>query len=418
MARQDVVVTGVGVIAPNGKDRESFWEGVTEGRSGMVSVEDRLNNKDIPVQFAAALDDYDPENHFSVRETKRLDKFVQFGIISSREALEDAGFNPEDPSYDPHRAGVVFGSGVGGIETLEEQHSRLKERGPRRVSPYLIPKFIINMVAGQIAIRGDCQGPNKAVVTACAAGSHAIGDAARLIERGEADLMIAGGSEAGITPLGMSGFCSVKALSTRNENPQAASRPFDRDRDGFVMGEGSGAMILESRDHAEDRGVSIYASLVGYGQSCDAHHVTAPREDGKGATRCMRQALKDAGLNREEVDYINAHGTSTPLNDSVETRAIRSAFGDYASRLKVSSTKSTTGHLLGAAGAIEAVACVLSIDRDVIPPTMNYETPDPECDLDYVPNTKEEVNVEVALSNTFGFGGHNAALIFSDSRSS
>lgn len=417
MERRDVVITGAGALAPNGRDLESFWEGITEGISGVASIEDRLDDEDFPVQFGAVLEDYDPEDYFSTRETRRLDKFVQFGIISALEALEDAGYDPEsedDPDYDPKRAGVVFGSGVGGLETLEGQHEKFQEKGPRRVSPYLIPKFIINMVSGQIAIRTDAQGPNKAVVTACATGNHAIGDAARIVERGDADLMIAGGSEAGITPLGVAGFCSIKALSTRNDDPKAASRPFDKDRDGFVMGEGSGTLVLESREHAEERGAEIYATLAGYGQSCDAHHMTAPREDGQGAADCMSKALEDAEIEAEDVDYINAHGTSTPMNDPTETKAIRDTFGDHADNLKVSSTKSTTGHLLGAAGAVEAVACILAMNRGVIPPTINYDTPDPECDLDYVPNTKEEYEVDVALSNTFGFGGHNASLVFTD----
>lgn len=417
MERQDVVVTGAGALAPNGKTLEEFWEGVTEGQSGVRSIEDRLDGEeaeDFPVRFGAVIDGYDADDYFSTREAKRLDPFVQYGVVSAEEALEDAGFDLEDPEYDPKRAGVVYGSGVGGLETLEEQHERFMDRGPRRVSPYLIPKFIINMASGQVAIRANCQGPNKSVVTACASGNHAIGDAARIIERGEADLMVAGGTEAGITPLGIAGFTAIKALSTRNDEPQAASRPFDKDRDGFVMGEGSGALILESREHAESRGASIYAALEGYGQSCDAHHMTAPREDGQGASDCMTHALEDAGIEPEAVDYINAHGTSTPMNDPTETKAIKTTFGDHAYDLKVSSTKSTTGHLLGAAGAIEAVATVLAIDRDVLPPTINYETPDPDCDLDYVPNEKVETEVEVALSNTFGFGGHNASLIFTE----
>lgn len=414
MERHDVVVTGAGALAPNGAGREAFWEGVTGGVSGVKNIEDRLENENFPVTFAAVVDDYDPEDYFSKREAKRLDPFVQFGVVSAEEALEDAGFDPEDPEYDPKRAGVVYGSGVGGLQTLEEQHERFLERGPRRVSPYLIPKFIINMASGQVAIRANCKGPNKSVVTACASGNHAIGDAARIVERGEADVMIAGGTESGITDLGIAGFTAIKALSTRNDDPQAASRPFDKDRDGFVMGEGSGALILESREHAEKRGADIYASLKGYGQSCDAHHMTAPREDGQGAADCMSHALDDAGVEPGDVDYINAHGTSTPMNDPTETKAIRTAFGEHADGLKISSTKSTTGHLLGAAGAIEAIATVLAIDRDIVPPTINYETPDPECDLDYVPNEKQEVDVEVALSNTFGFGGHNASLVFTE----
>ncbi len=416
MESNDVVVTGAGVFTPNGKDLESFWSGITEGRSGVVSIEDRLDNDDFPVRFASAFRDYEPEQHFSTLEARRMDKFVQFGIISAEEALKHAEIDLEEPSYDPERAGVVFGTGVGGLETYEEQYENYRKKGPRQVSPYMIPKFIVNMISGQVAIRANCRGPNKAVVTACAAGSLALGNAYRLIGRGEADVMVAGGSEAAITPLGLAGFYSPKAMSTRNENPGKASRPFDRDRDGFVLGEGSGTLILESRELAEERGADIHASLFGFGQTADAQPVRDSRNDGERAANCMALTLEDAGLEPESVDYVNAHGTSTPGNDRTETLAIRKTFGETADELKVSSTKSTTGHLLGATGAIEAIACVLAIRRNVVPPTINYETPDPECDLDYVPNTKESTNVSVALSNSFGFDGHNVALIFTESR--
>jgi len=410
MSRRKVVITGMGVVAPNGIGMESFWEGITEGRSGVGHL-DRFDVEDFPTKFAATVDDFDPEQYFSRRQVNRMDPFVQFGLAAAEEAIERAGYDPEDPQYDPRRTGAILGSGIGGLHTIEEQHKKFLDRGPRRISPYLIPKLIINMVSGQVAIRFNCRGPNKSVVTACATSAHAIGDATRLIQYGDADVMIAGGAEYGTTPLGFGGFCSIKALSTRNDEPQAASRPFDKKRDGFVMGEGAGAVVLESLEHAEERGAPIYAEMAGYGQNCDAHHMTAPREDGSGAVECMSQAIEDAGIEPNEVDYINAHGTSTPLNDKSETKAIRTLFDDHADQLKVSSTKSTTGHLLGAAGAIEAIACILAIQNGVLPPTINYENPDPDCDLDYVPNEKQERDVEVALSNGFGFGGHNASLL-------
>ncbi|MFB6355998.1 MAG: beta-ketoacyl-ACP synthase II, partial [bacterium] len=385
MDRRDVVVTGMGAIAPNGTGLENYWEGISEGRSGAKYLE-RFDTEDYPVDFAATVDDFDSDEYFSRREKNRMDTFVQMGIVAAEEAIERAGYNREDPEYDPLRTGVIIGSGIGGIHTIEKQHEVFLDRGPRRISPYLIPKLIINMVSGQVAIRNNCEGPNKSVVTACATSAHAIGDAARLIQYGEADVMIAGGAEYGTSRLGFGGFCAIKALSTRNDDPQGASRPFDAERDGFVMGEGSGAMVLESREHAEQRGAEIHAELAGYGQNSDAHHMTAPREDGEGAARCMRLAVDDADLEYSKVDYINAHGTSTPQGDVAETKAIKKVFEDHAWELKISSTKSTTGHLLGAAGAIEAIATVLSLENDLLPPTINYENPDPDCDLDYVPN--------------------------------
>lgn len=413
MNDRKVVVTGLGAVAPNGIGLENFWHGISEGISG-ASMLERFDTEEYPTKFAATIDNFETEEYFDRREARRLDIFVQYGIVAAEEALENAGYesDSEDPGYDPHRVGVIIGSGIGGLTTIEEQHEQLLERGPGRVSPYLIPKLIINMVSGQVAIRNNCQGPNQSVVTACATGAHAIGEAAKIIQRGEADVMLAGGAEQGTTPLGFAGFCSIKALSTRNEDPQAASRPFDKNRDGFVMGEGAGVMVLEDREHAERRGAPIHATLKGFGQTADAFHITQPREDGSGAMNCMRRALEDGGLEREDVDYINAHGTSTPLNDKTETLAIRKLFQEHADQLKVSSTKSTTGHLLGAAGGVEAVATVLALENGVLPPTINYETPDPECDLDYVPNEKQEIPIETAMSNAFGFGGQNATLVF------
>ncbi len=415
MSKSEVVITGMGVVAPNGIGLENFWTGITEGRSG-VSHLDRFDAEDFTSQIAATVDDYEPSDHFGRKEQRRLDTFVQYGIVAAREAVKNAGFNIDNPEFESERAGVVIGSGIGGIGTIEKQHKRLLDRGPRRISPYLIPKLLINIVAGQVAIEFDCQGPNQALVTACATGTHSIGDAMRFLNNGEADVMLAGGSEAGVTPLGFGGFCAIKALSTRNDEPERASRPFDAERDGFVMGEGAGVLVLETREHAEKRGAEIYAEVAGFGQSCDAHHITAPREDGKGAISSMRLALKDAGLQPEEVQYVNAHGTSTLFNDKSETKAIREVFGTHADDLLVSSIKSTTGHLLGAAGAVEAIASALAIRRGVVPPTVNYENPDPDCDLYYVPNKKESAEVNAVISNNFGFGGHNATLVLRKAR--
>ncbi len=415
MSEREIVVTGMGALAPNGLGLDNFWEGITEGRSG-VSKLDRFDTEDYSSKIAATIDNYDASEYFGRKEQRRLDTFVQYGLVAAEEAVADAGFDPEDPEFDSERAGVIIGSGIGGIGTIEKQHKRLLKRGANRISPYLIPKLLIDIVAGQVAIKFGCEGPNQAVVTACATGAHSIGDALRMLKNEEADLMFAGGSEAGITPLGFGGFCAIKALSTRNDEPEKASRPFDKDRDGFVMGEGAGVLIMETREHAEARGADIYATVAGFGQSCDAHHITAPDPDGKGAIKCMSNVLKDAGLEAEDVQYVNAHGTSTPFNDKSETKAIREVFGDHADNLLVSSIKSTTGHLLGAAGAVESIACIKAIKTGIVPPTMNYENPDPECDLYYVPNEKEKADVRVAVTNNFGFGGHNASLIFTETR--
>ncbi|HHW44982.1 MAG TPA: beta-ketoacyl-ACP synthase II [Desulfotomaculum sp.] len=404
-----VVVTGLGVISLVGTGVESFWSNLTAGKSG-VGLITRFDASAYSTRFAAEVKDFDPARYIDKKEARRMDRFTQFALAAAGMALEDAGMDWE--GVDRDRVGVILGSGIGGIETLEEQHQVLLTRGPGRVSPFFIPMMIANMGAGQIAIAYRLRGCNLTTTSACASSAHAVGDAFRLLQRGEADVMITGGSEAPITPLAIAGFCSMKALSARNDEPERASRPFDAGRDGFVIGEGAAILILETLEHAQKRGARIYAEVAGYGTSCDAYHITAPDPEGGGAALSMRLALLDAGVAPESVDYINAHGTSTPLGDKLETAAIKQVFGDHAKKLVVSSTKSMTGHLLGAAGGLEAVASVLAIDRGVIPPTINYEEPDPECDLDYVPNRSREFPVKTALSNSFGFGGHNATLLF------
>ncbi len=407
---REVVVTGLGAVAPNGIGVDKFWESLVEGRSG-VSRLDRFDTEQYSSKIAGLVSDFEPEKYFNRKEVRRMDTFVQYGLVAAREAVADAGFDPDNPEYDSDRAGVVIGSGIGGIESIETQHQRLLERGARRLSPYLIPKLLINILPGQVAIHFKCRGPNQAVVTACATATHSLGDAMQFIRDGKADLILAGGSEAGITPLGFGGFCALKALSTRNDDPQGASRPFDAERDGFVMGEGAGVLVLESREHAEKRGARIYAKISGFGQSCDAHHITAPRGDGQGAVNCIKNALADARVKPRDVQYVNAHGTSTALNDKAETAALRTVFGSHADSLTVSSIKSTTGHLLGAAGAVEAISSILTINQSLIPPTINYQNPDPDCDLDYVPNIAREAEVSTVISNSFGFGGHNATIV-------
>ncbi|MBE3587197.1 MAG: beta-ketoacyl-ACP synthase II [Thermoanaerobacteraceae bacterium] len=404
-----VVVTGLGVISPVGTGVEPFWSNLTAGKSG-VGLITRFDASAYSTRFAAEVKDFDPARYIDKKEARRMDRFTQFALAAAGMALEDAGLDLEQVDRD--RVGVILGSGIGGIETLEEQHQVLLTRGPGRISPFFIPMMIANMGAGQIAIAYRLRGCNLTTTSACASSAHAVGDAFRVLQRGEADVMITGGSEAPITPLAVAGFCSMKALSTRNDEPEKASRPFDAGRDGFVIAEGAAILILETLEHAVKRGARIYAEVAGYGTSCDAYHITAPDPEGGGAALSMRLALLDAGVAPETVDYINAHGTSTPLGDKLETAAIKQVFGDHAQKLAVSSTKSMTGHLLGAAGGLEAVACVLAIDRGVIPPTINYEEPDPECDLDYVPNRSREFPVKTALSNSFGFGGHNATLLF------
>ncbi len=402
-----VAVTGVGVVTPIGIGKDRFWSGLLEGRSGVRRIES-FDPTPFPTQIAAEVRDFDPLQFMDRKEARRNDRFVQFAIAATRMALEDADFHITPQNRD--RVGVVLGSGIGGANTWEEQHRVLLERGPDRVSPFFIPMLISNMAAGMVSIVFGARGPNTSVVTACATGGHCIGDAFKIIQRGDADAMIAGGTEAAITALSIAGFCSMKAMSTRNHEPERAVRPFDRDRDGFVMGEGAGVVVLEDLERARARGARIYCEVVGYGMSADAYHITQPDPEGEGAAQSMARCLADAGLRPEEVDYINAHGTSTPYNDKFETLAIKRVFGDHAYRLAVSSTKSMTGHLLGAAGGVELIACALSVHEGVLPPTINYENPDPDCDLDYVPNRARPAPVRVALSNAFGFGGHNCTL--------
>lgn len=403
-----VVVTGLGVISPVGIGKESFWKNLCAGKSG-VSRFTRFNVEDYPTQIGAEVRDFEPHDYIEKKDLRRMDRFGQFAVAAAGMALKDARLNGD---FDSERAGVSIGSGIGGIITIEEQIKILNEKGVRRVSPFFVPMLIANMASGYVSMEFGLKGPNTTLVTACATGTHSLGEAFRSIQRGDADLMVAGGSEAAFTPVAFAGFCAMRAMSTRNNEPERASRPFDRDRDGFVMGEGAGVLVLELLEHATRRGARIYAEICGYGLSGDAYHVTAPEPDGSGAIRCMTMALHDAGLNPSEIDYINAHGTSTDLNDKTETLAIKAVFGEHAYRLAVSSTKSMIGHLLGAAGGVEAIASVLSIDTGVIPPTVNYENKDPECDLDYVPNRARERKIFVAMSNSFGFGGTNASLVF------
>jgi len=402
-----VVVTGLGAVTPLGNSVEELWESLLAGRSGVA----RLSCFD-PARFsswiAAEVKGFDPHRYIDPREAKRMDRFVQFAMAATQMAVEDAGLVFE--REDLERIGVYIGSGIGGIAILEAQKEVLMTKGPRRISPFLIPMLIINIASGLVSIRYGLKGPNSSCVTACATGNHAIGDAFRIIQRGDAEVMVAGGTEAAITELGFGGFCAMKALSTRNDEPERASRPFDRDRDGFVMGEGAGIVVLEELERARARGATLYAELIGYGMTGDAHHITAPAPDGDGAQRAMRAALQDAGLEPSQVDYINAHGTSTELNDRVESIAIRKVFGDSADRLLVSSTKSMVGHLLGAAGGVELIATVLALRHGVIPPTMNLENPGEDCDLDYCANAARRADIAIALSNSFGFGGHNAVL--------
>lgn len=404
-----VVITGLGMVSPLGIGVEKTWQALVQGKSGVVRIT-KFDPTGFDTQIAAEVKDFVPENFMEKKEIKRMDIFIQYAMASAMMAMEDAQLPITPQNAD--RVGVVVGAGLGGLTTIESFHKVLMEKGPGRISPFFIPALIVNEAPGQISIRFGAKGPNYSVVTACATGNHNIGDAWRMIQQGDADAIIAGGVEATITPLAVSGFNAMKALSTRNHEPEKASRPFDKDRDGFVMGEGCGIIILEEMNQALDRGAKIYAEIIGYGLNGDAYHITAPAPDGEGAARCMAMALKSAGISPEEVDYINAHGTSTDYNDLYETMAIKAVFKEHAKKLAVSSTKSMTGHLLGGAGGVEAIFTVLTIHRGVIPPTINYDTPDPECDLDYVPNVARMADVRVALSNSFGFGGTNAVLIF------
>lgn len=408
MNERRVVVTGAGVISPVGNTKQDFWKALLEGKSGI----DRLKSFDCskyPSQIAGEVKNFDATDIIPPKQARRMDKFVQYAVSCTSMALKDSGLNTE--KEDPYRLGVLVGSGIGGLRVIEREHSVLLAKGPDRVSPFLIPMLIVNMASGQIAISFGLKGPNTSVATACASGNHAIGDAFSIIKLNRADIMVTGGTESCITPLGLAGFCQMKALSTRNDEPQAASRPFDRERDGFIMSEGCGIVILEEFSHAIKRKANIYAELVGYGMNSDAYHITAPDPEANGPAMAMADALEDAKVNPEEIDYINAHGTSTQLNDKVETLAIKKVFKEYARKIAVSSTKSMTGHLLGAAGGVEFVATSLAIKEGIIPPTTNYQYPDPNCDLDYVPNTARKLEIEVALTNSLGFGGHNAILV-------
>jgi 3-oxoacyl-[acyl-carrier-protein] synthase II len=412
-----VVVTGLGALTPLGNTLDEFWAGLREGRSGIgpitrfdTSVKDASGGYQYATRIAGEVKGFDPLRYIDKKDVRRLDLYLQYAIATAAMAVDDAGL--DTGKVESTRFGVLIGSGIGGISTLMEGQKVLETKGADRVSPFIVPMLIINMASGLVSMRFGAKGPNSSVVTACATGNHAIGDASRLIQRGDADVMIAGGAEAMIIPITIAGFCSMKAMSTRNDDPQRASRPFDRDRDGFVCGEGAGIVVLEELGHAVRRGARIYGEVVGYGLTGDAHHMTAPDPEGDGATRAMALALADAGVAPTDVGYINAHGTSTPYNDKFETLAIKRVFGDHAKKLAVSSTKSMTGHLLGAAGGIEAVASLLALHHGVLPPTVNYEHPDPECDLDYVPNQARKQDVELAISNAFGFGGTNATLAF------
>ena len=406
--RRRVAVTGIGLVSPLGLTRNETWAGLLAGRSGVGPIT-RFDATDYACRIAAEVKGFVPENHVEKKEVKKFDTFVHYAVAAAKEALADSGIVID--ASNAESVGVAIGSGIGGLPLIEDMHKVLLEKGPRRISPFFIPGLIVNMPSGLVSILTGAKGPNTAVATACATSAHAIGDAGNVIRRGDADVMIAGGTESVVVPLAVGGFAAMRALSTRNDDPATASRPWDRDRDGFVLGEGAGVLILEEMGRARARGAAIYAELAGYGMSGDAYHISAPSEDGDGPTRVMRNTLRDAGANPEEIDYINAHGTSTPHGDKIETIAIKRTFGDHAHRLAVSSTKSMTGHLLGAAGGLEAGILALAVKHGVIPPTINYVTPDPECDLDYTPNAARERRVAAALSNSFGFGGTNASLL-------
>ena len=413
MSRRRVVITGLGMISPVGNSVPDAWGNVLSGKSGITRIS-RFDSSAIASQIAGEVKDFDVNHYLSAKEARRMDIFIHYGMAAGIQAVKDAGIDDINGSrLEGERIGVNIGSGIGGLSMIENTHIAYQEHGPRKISPFFIPSTIINMIAGNLSIMFGFKGPNLAIVTACSTATHCIGDSARLIEYGDVDVMVAGGAESCVTPLAVGGFASARALSTRNDDPVTASRPWDRGRDGFVLGEGAGVLVLEEMEHAKRRGARIYAELSGYGMSADAYHMTAPCEDGEGAARCMANALRNAGINTAEVDYINAHGTSTPLGDIAETIAVKRCFGEHAARLVVNSTKSMTGHLLGAAGGVEAIFSTLAVHHQVSPPTINIFEQDPECDLDYVPNTAREMKIDVAMSNSFGFGGTNGTLIFS-----
>ena len=402
-------MTGLGIISPVGIGLTESWSNITAGKSGITKVT-RFDASGFTSQIAGEVKGFDPAQYLPAKEVRRFDTFIHYGLAAGIDAIKDAGLDLD--KLNREMIGVCIGSGIGGLPLIEDTHDALLAGGPRKISPFFVPGTIINMISGQLSIMYGLQGPNIAVVTACTTANHSIGEAGRLIEYGDADIMIAGGAESTVSPLGIGGFCAARALSSRNDDPAAASRPWDKDRDGFVLGEGAGVLVLEEYEHAKKRGARIYCELAGYGLSADAHHITAPCEDGAGAVRCMNGALRNASLNHDQVDYINAHGTSTPLGDIAETIAVKNCFGAHAKKLAVSSTKSMTGHLLGAAGGIEAVFSVLAIRDQIAPPTINLVNQDPQCDLDYVPNTARPMKINVALSNSFGFGGTNGSLVF------
>jgi len=409
LSKRRVVVTGLGIISPVGNSVDEAWANLVAGRSGISRIT-RFDPAPFAAQIAGEVRGFDVARYLSPKDARRMDTFIQYGLAAGIDALRDSGIEVSDANRE--RIGVNIGSGIGGLPLIEHTHAVYQADGPRKISPFFVPGSIINMISGHLSILYGLQGPNLAVVTACTTGTHAIGESARMIEYGDADVMIAGGAESAVCPLAVGGFGSAKALSTRNDDPLAASRPWDKDRDGFVLGEGAGVLVLEEYEHARARGARIYCELAGYGKGADAYHMTAPTEDGSGAARCMRNALKSAGLNPDEIDYINAHGTSTPLGDLAETRAVKLALGDHAGRVMVSSTKSMTGHLLGAAGGVEAVFSALAVANQVAPPTINLFEPGEGCDLDYVPNVAREARIEAAMSNSFGFGGTNGTVVF------
>lgn len=409
MSKRRVVVTGLGIVSPVGSKIPVAWENLIKGRSG-ISMIDRFDTSDFAVKFAGLVRDFDADEYIVKKDQKKMDVFVHYGIAAGMQAMEDSGL--EITEENAERIGVAIGSGIGGIFGIEKTHSALLNGGPKKISPFFIPSSIINMISGNFSIMHGLKGPNISIVTACTTGTHNIGDSARMIAYGDADVMIAGGAEMASTPLGMGGFASARALSTRNDDPEAASRPFDVDRDGFVLSDGAGVMVLEEYEHAKARGANIYCELSGYALNSDAYHMTMPSEGGEGAARCMTMAINDAGMNPADIDYINTHGTSTPAGDVAETEAVKRAFGDHAYKMAISSTKSMTGHMLGAAGGVEAVISTLILRDQVIPPTINLYNPDPKCDLDYVPNTARDMKIDTVLSNSFGFGGTNGTLVF------
>lgn len=407
--KRRVVITGMGIVSPLGIGLDDNWQAICQGKSGIGPIT-KFDTTEYPAKIAGEVKNFEPEQYIDKKDQKKMDVFIQYALAAGSMAIKQSGLIIDESNAD--RVGVLVGSGLGGLQTIEKYHTMLLKSGPKKISPFFVPMLIVNLAPGQISIYFGCRGPNSSVVTACATGNHSIGEASRIIQRGDADAMVAGGVESTITPLAVAGFCALKALSTRNDEPEKASRPFEKNRDGFVMAEGAGILVLESLESAKQRGASIFAEIIGFGCNADAYHITAPSPGGEGAARCMQIAIDDAGLKPEDIDYINAHGTSTPMNDLSETIAMKTVFKAHVKNLAVSSTKSMTGHLLGASGGVEAIFSILTIKHSIIPPTINYDEPDPECDLDYVPNVARKQDVRIVMSNSFGFGGTNATLIF------